>query len=835
MRGIWRLALRFLIRDSRSRELRVLALALVVAVASSTTIGFFSDRLNRTLTNQAATLIGGDLTLTSPSAIPQGWQDYARQLQLQQSRTLTFRTVVFSRDNSLLVSVKAVDQHYPLKGQLLISPAANGTPRVVHGAPETGTLWIEPRVLSGLSAQLPGTLEIGDSDFIASGLIEQEPDASFNFYSLAPRIIMNQQDVAKAKLIQTGSLVTYRYLFSGNEQQINALISWLKPKLTDNQKLTKAGENRSTFTNILNQAEAYLGLATLISILLAGVAIAICSQRYSERHRTNSALLRCLGAKSHHLLLIFAGQIFIIGLAASLLGVLLGGLAQYGLSALLEPLLPQKLAAAGFTPVIAGLTTGMTTAVGFSLPSLLALKRVPPATMLAQRSQTLNPSGGLVYSLATLTMLVLMWRYTQQWSLTLIIALGSLAALLLLLAMAYGLLYLSRRLTLVKQGALAVASRLAWSNLTGHPKASLGQIVAFAVSLMVIALVSLIRGDFINSWQSQLPPRTPNYFAINIQPDQLAASESFFRQHQLDAKLYPMVRGRLTAINDVPVTTAVSQEQRGHNALNRELNLTWSAQLPTVNQLVAGHWWKQTQPNNGIPGVSVEAQLAKNLAINLGDKLTFTIAGRQLQAQVTSLRQVKWDSFQPNFYMIFPPGTLDSFNPSYITSFYLPPEKQPLMRQLAQQIPNITLFSVSDILKQLTSLLTTVTFALNYLFVFVLLASVAMLLGAIEANLAYRLYNGALIRALGASRRQLRLSLIMEFSLLGLLAGFVAAISTELLSYLLYHYTFNLDWHLSPMIWLSLPLSGAVIVGLLVYWGSRKVVQVSPNRLLKSN
>ncbi|MFP5349480.1 MAG: ABC transporter permease, partial [Gammaproteobacteria bacterium] len=471
--------------------------------------------------------------------------------------------------------------------------------------------------------------------------------------------------------------------------------------------------------------------------------------------------------------------------------------------------------------------TGIVLLAGFALPPLSRLRHVPPLRVLRRDLAPLPVRGWVVYGAALAAVTLLMWRYTQSASLTAAVLAGAIAAASILGGVGFLLLRLARRMP----ARVGVAWRFGVNNLWRRARASVSQILAFGLALMAMAVIALVRGDLMSTWQTQLPAATPNHFAFNILPADVAAVERFFSGHGVRAQaLYPMVRGRLIAINDAPVVQAVTKEARDDGAVNRELNLTWTDTLPPDNRITQGSWWDAVAAPMA---VSVEEKLATRLNIKLGDRLTFSIGGEELTATVASLRTVQWDSFHPNFYMIFPRGVLDPYPATYLTSFYLAPPQKPLLRDLVQTFPAVTVLEMERVLAQVRVIVEQVTAAVEFILLFVLAAGLVVLYAALQATLDERLYDGALMRALGASRRQLRAGHLAEFTALGLAAGILAAIGTELIAYLLYGRVFGLDYAFKWQVWLAAPLAGAAILGAAGYIGTRRVVGASPLALLR--
>jgi len=824
----WRLALRLLARDWRAGELHILALAIVVAVGASTAIGFFTDRLGRGMVNQSADFLGADLVLSSPRPVSPAWLAQAREDRLQVSEALQFASVVVNGDALQLTSVRAIDPRFPLRGSLRTAPAPFMTDALTSGIPAPGEAWAAPQLLTRLGLQAGDTVEVGEHTLVIGRVLTFEPGQAGNVFGVAPRLLINVADVPATGVVQPGSRLTYQYLFAAPEPVLNRYRDWLKPQLGPSHQLVGVQEGRRAVGTALERAERFLGLAVIAAIVLAGVAIAMAARRYSERHFDMSAMLRCLGATQRDLLGLYLVQLAVLGLLASAAGCLFGWLAQQGLLMLLADLLPMAPSTTSVWPVLAGLATGVVVLAGFALPPVLRLRGVPPLRVLRRDLTPLPSNAWLVYGLAIAAVILLMWRYTGNAKLTLAVLAGGAAASVILALLGLVLLALGRSV----HAQAGVAWRFGLNNLWRRRGTSVSQILAFGLALMAMAVIGLVRTDLLTTWENQLPDDVPNHFAINILPEQVDAVHAFLNARQVPfSQLYPMVRGRMTTINAEPVRMAVTKEARNDNSLNRELNLTWTLQLQEDNGIVSGRWWRDQ--DHGRPLVSVESKLAQRLGIELDDELGFTVSDQQFSARVASIRSVQWDSFRPNFYMVFPPGVIEQFPSTYMTSFYLEPGDKPLLVELVRNYPAITILEMDLIIAQVERIFRQVTLAVEYVLLFVLLAGFAVLFAALQASLDERLYEGALLRALGASRRQLRTGHLAEFAVLGALAGLVAAIGTECLAWVLYSQVLHFDYSFKWPVWVLAPLVGAMLIGAAGYRGTRSVVERSPVVLLR--
>jgi putative ABC transport system permease protein len=820
------LALRLLWRDSRSGELTILILALVIAVTSSTAISLFADRLQRTMATQASEFLAADLVIKGPAPIPGEWPSKATEFNLAQAQTVEFSSVLIEHDELLLASIKAVSSAYPLRGFLKTTASDYSTETIAHDGPEPGTAWVEKRVLSALKVNLGDALTVGDKKLTVSNIITYEPDKRGDFYSFSPRVMINADDLQATGILQPGSRVNYFFQFSGDSKDLAGFRRWVKPQLNPSQRIMDIHEDRPELGSALERAERYLGLSSIVVILISGVAIAMATRRYTERHFNSTAILRCLGCKQNEILWLYGSQFVVLGLLASAIGCVLGWFAQQGLFLLLRSLLPQQVADPGLLAVFFGFIIGMAVLLGFALPPLLRLKKVPPLRVLRRELEPLPSSAWLIYGLAIGIIGVLVWRYTDDLKMTATIVGVGLVALLLLGLLVYALLRFSRRLL----PHLGLTWRFGLQGLLKNSRGSVGQILAFCITLVAMVLSFTVRTDLINDWHKQLPANAPNHFALNIFPEQQQSFQQDLQQQQINgSQFYPVVRGRLVAINSTPVQQIVSKDSQGENATQRELSLTWTQELPEDNKITAGSWWQDAQTGK----VSVEQKLAKSLKIKLGDQLAFTVGSQQFMATVTSIRELHWDTMKPNFYMIFSPGTLDTFPSTFLTSFYLPENKKEFLNALIKKYPSTTLLEVDLILHQFQTILSQLTEAINYLLYLALMAGFTVLYAAVYATLDSRIHEGALMRTLGANRLFLRKTHVIEFSLLGLISGVLAVIISEAILYALYTHVMHMEYHVNYYLWGLVPLIGILIVGLAGYWGVRNVVNKSPLQVLR--
>lgn len=820
------LAIRFLRRDSRSGELNLLMMALILAVASSTAISVFANRINNTMHYQAAEFLAADLVMSSSEWINKDILERADKMGLNQSQTAEFSSVLMENDEFLLVGVKAVSANYPLHGYLKIREETYAQEQTVYHGPKQGEAWVEARILSALHLKLGDQLMVGEHNLLISKIITYEPDKRGDLYSLSPRLMIHAQDLKTTKILQPGSHVHYFFQFSGGEPRVLDFKRWLKPQLNPSQRLMDIYDDRPELGSALQKAERYLGLSSIVVILIAGVAIAMATRRFSERHFNSTAILRCLGYQQKAVLQLYLWQFLLIGIITSIVGCALGWLSQEFLLHLLRDLLPATIAAASIASVLFGIIIGILVLFTFSLPPLLRLKQVSPLRVLRRDLAPLPSSIWLVYGLAFGLLAALIGQYTRDWQMTLSILGGAALSLVVLGGLIYVLLGASQ--LLLKH--VNLTWRFGLQGLSKNKRTNIVQILAFSITLLAIILSFTVRTDLINDWQKQLPENAPNHFAMNVFADQKEdLSRELTQQGVKISQFYPVVRGRLVAINSLPVQQQVTKDSQGERAIHRDLSLTWTDALPIENKIVAGQWSSVRKP--GL--VSIEQKLAKSLKVKRGDVLTFTVGSEQIKARVDNIRKVDWDTMKPNFYMIFSPGTIEQFAHTYITSFYLPAEQKNILNQLLKKYPAMTVLDVDLLLQQLKRILTQLTAAINYLLYFALLAGFMVLFAAVYTTLDARIYEGVLMRTLGAKRSFLQKIQWIEFSALGLISGILAVLMAQLILYGLYHWVLNMAFNLDLGLCLLFPVASALLIGLAGFWGTRSVVNHSPMRVLR--
>ncbi|MEH6562120.1 MAG: FtsX-like permease family protein [Marinobacter sp.] len=814
-------------RDWRQRDVRVVLAALIIAVATVATIALFASQLQRTLVSSASSFLAADRQLEAENGrpVPEPWITEAVERGLETGRMVEFSTMVFGSDAFQLVSIKAVSNEYPLRGELEIQGASEGSREQVKHGPAPGEVWISPRLLRLLDIQIGDPLEVGSQNLTVSGLLLREPDGGFSLSALAPRVMMHVDDVASTGVIQEGSRVEYIYLFAGNEAALEDYYQWLQPQLEPSHEWEGVRDGE-TFSRSLERAESFLLLGGSLAVLLAAVAVAVASRQYALSQRDTVALLKTLGLGSDGIGRLYLKRLALWGVTGMVGGLLVAlplfWLLTQLLSEALERPVEFQLDSSALTPA---LLTALVSLFAFAYPPIRRLRNVPAMRVLRSQPGETGREALPDMLIAVVAVFGLVWMYAGELSLV-VSLLGGLALLLGTLGLLGGLLVAMLR----KVRGGGHSWRLALVGLYRHRRASLSQIAVFAMTLMLATTLILVRTSLLDDWQAQLPDDAPNHFLINIAPDAVDDVAGYWKERgqPLD-QLYPMVRGRLTELNGQPVKEAVSKDQRV-GALNRELNLTRMDTLPADNNIVEGRWFETGQKD----GVSVEAELAGKLGLVLGDELTFTIGSDKVTETVTSIRTVQWDSMKPNFYMAFPPGGgLTNMPATWITSFYLPREKKSALNEFSRRFPTVSLLEIDNIIERIQEIVRQVTQAIEAILVLILAAALVVMAAVVSATLQDRQREGALLRTLGGRQSLLVRSTMLEFALLGGFAGILGVAAAEAAVWALQFRMFEGDFSWHWQVVLPIPVISAVVLSLFGRWQLRPVLSVSPMLLLR--
>ncbi len=823
------MAWRLLGREYRSGELRLLALALVVAVAAVTAVGFFADRVRQGLEREAHQMLGADLLLIADHAWPVAIAAEAKTRNLKVAETRIFPSMVSAGEKFQLADIKAVSAGYPLRGELRIKRNAGAGDIPARAVPERGMVWLDERMAAALTAKIGDEVRVGRSSLRVGAILTQEPDRGINFFSVAPRLMMHLDDVAATELIQAGSRVTYRLLIAGDTAEMEKFRRWVEPRLGRGERLEDVRNARPEIRTALERAQRFLGFATLLTVVLSAVATALAARRYMQRHLDACAVMRCLGATQRTLLWLHVALFAGLALASALAGCAIGFAAHFVLNTWLSDLLSVSLPAPSLLPAGQGMLAAAVLLFGFALPPVLRLAKVPTLRVLRRELGAPGASflGGYALGLALLAGLMF-WVAGDPslgaW------AVGGFAAA----TIAFGLL---ARLAVRLAGRVRGGGYFGWrhglANLERHALASTLQIVALAVGLLAMLLLTVTRGELLAAWQRASPPDAPNRFIINIQPEQVAPVRELFAASGINVEPAPMVRGRLISIGDVPVSAgSYPEDERAQRLVEREFNLSWRMELPPGNRNVAGRWFESTEAGQGL--ASVEEGLAKTLGIQVGDRLQFSIGGENVPVTVVGLRKLDWDSMRVNFFVLTPPGVIDRFPASYLVSFHLPAAREDMTHRLVERFPNLTVIDIGAIIRQLQAVMDQVARAVQFVFLFTLLAGAIVLYAALVTAFDERRYELSIMRALGARRQQLRQALLTELAAVGALAGLIAGIAAGIVGQVLARKAFQLELAFDPLL---PPLAMAIGIALSVgvgWLGMRRLLESPPLAALRA-
>ncbi len=826
--SVWRLALRSLWRDLRGGELRVLFLAVALAVAALSAVGFFADRLDAGLQRDAAQLLGGDAVLVSDNPPPPGFAQQAQALGLRTVQTLTFPTMARADDAqggaSRLVALKGVAAGYPLRGTLTLQPRAQAPEQAAAGIPPRGEVWADAAVFESLGLQPGDALWLGDLKLRATALIANEPDRGAGFLNFAPRVMLNDADVAASGLIQPASRVTYRLAVAGEPGAVRRYTAWVQQALQGPQgrgmRLESLESGRPEMRQTLDRAGKFLKVVALLAALLSAVAVALAARDFANRHLDDCAMLRVLGLRQRTLAASYAIEFGLASLAASAIGLALGYGVHLVFVRLLAGLVAVDLPLPGLWPLGFGLGVGLTLLVAFGLPPVLQLAQVPALRVLRRDVGALRPASAAVLLLGVAGFAALLLAASADRMLGLIAVGGFAVAVALFAALAYAAIRLLR--ASVRETVAPRWMVLATRQITARPASTVVQVSSLGVGLLALVLLVLLRTDLVSSWRAATPPDAPNRFVINVQPDQAEA----FRQSLAEAGVrnydwYPMVRGRLVAINGRAVTPEQFAEERARRLVDREFNLSHTATQPPHNRIVEGRW---TPEEAG--AISVEEGLAQTLGLKLGDVMRFDIAGQLSEARITSLRKVDWGSMHANFFVIYPVDTLADVPETFLAAFRAPATPG-FDNALVRRYPNITLVDMSATIAQVQRVLNQVIGAVEFLFAFTLAAGLVVLFAAISASREERLHAFAILRAIGARSALLRQVQRAELAGVGLLAGFLAGAVAWGVGWALATQVFGFAWTAPPWVPLASAAVGALLALAAGYFGLRDVLRQS--------
>ena len=824
-----RMAWRQLLRDAAAGDIRILFAALVLAVVAVTAVGFVTDRAERALAIEANRLLGGDAVVRGDAPITGVVREAANAAGLRRTETLSLDSMIRAGEQLRLGDLRALGEGFPLRGSFRIIDAAGADEHDAQGVPAPGTLWMSQSGAETLDAKIGDSIGIGDSQLRLTALVVQEPDASMDYFNVAPKVFLNLADVPATGLVQEGSRLGYRLVVAGDAAAVERFTTIARPALARGQRLETIQDARPEIRSSLDRAGRFLGLAALVSVVLAAVAVAMAARRHSERHLSGTAVMRCLGASQRTLVGIHVGELVLLGLIACTVGVLIAYGLQWAIGSWLQAEMKISIPPAGWLPGLQGYAVGMIVLLAFGAPPVLALRRVPALRVLRRDLDPTEPSAWLVALTGFVGLGALLWWKAGSATLGTAMLLGILATLAVLALLAWLMILLVRRLRSRLRGSL----RYGLANVSRRAGTSVAQVSALGLGLMALLLLTFVRTDLLDRWQLSLAADAPNRFIINVQEDQQAEVNAFMAEQKIAPPvLFPMIRGRLVSLNGKPTSGAdYADDQEAKRRAEREFNLSTAATLRDDNKVTAGQFWNGRTP--ATPELSVEERFAEQLGWKVGDRVAFDIAGQPFEGKITSLRSVDWESFRPNFFVIASPGSMNGYPASYITAVSVPPTQKRFTAQLVERFPNLSVIDVDAVLKQVRSTADQVSTVVQVVFWFSLAAGVLVLLAAVSASQDERLLEGGVMRVLGGSRRQLRLAQASEFAAIGLLSGLVAAIAASVLSGVIATQVFDLPWKANwslAAVGGGLGMLAALVAGL---FATRRVLDAPPSVTLR--
>jgi putative ABC transport system permease protein len=824
MRQAWRMTG----RDWRAGELTMLLLALVLAVAALSSVGFLADRMRQGLARDGRQMIAADFVVRADHPVEPIFANEAKSLGLATAGTTIFASMISStsaQPAARLAAIKGVTSGYPLRGALRIAPGVDAPDAPARGIPAPGTVWVDPALLDALKTKVGGTLKVGTRTFTVAGIITRELDRGFSFVNFSPRLMMRADEIAGTGLVGYGSRVTYRLLVAGPDSQVEQFAKFARAQV-DGGKLRGVGleslsDGQPQVRQTIDRASHFLTLVSLLTALLAAVAIAMAAHRFARRHLDGCAAMRCLGVSQRTLRALFLNEFLALGLVGSAAGVVLGFGGHLVLLGWLGSLVEVDLPPPGVWPALQGIAMGLVLLLGFALPPLLPITRVPPVHVIRRELGDARRVAHAAYGVGGLLFAALLILAAGEWKLGGIVAGGFAAGLLAFGAISRAALWAAARFVRRDRSRAGVGWRYALASLERRSGSSALQITALGIGLMCLLLIGMTRNDLIKGWREATPPDAPNQFLIDIQPDQRAGVLDYLHTHgQPDAVLSPMVRARLVSINGKPVNPDNYDKADAKRLVDREFNLSYTTELPGDNRVTQGTWYGA----DARPQVSIEEGIARTIRVKMGDMLRFDVAGLPVEAPVTSLRKVDWNSFKVNFFVLMPPGALADLPATFITSFHLPDSEARTIDGLVARYPNVTAIDVTPILAQIHRTLAQVIGAVQFLFLFTLAAGVLVLYAALAGTRDERVRESALLRALGASHSQVRSVQVAEFVAVGALSGLMAALGAQGIGYVLASRVFEFHIDFNPWLVPAGVVAGIACAGLSGWLSLRRVL-----------
>jgi putative ABC transport system permease protein len=831
-----------LIRTWRGGELGLILWSLILAVAVVTSVSLLAERIEKALTQESSSFLAADLVVRSSKEAPSEWLEEAARLNVSTAKIMGFASIVFFGDELHLASIKAVQDNYPLRGEIKRSTTPfTRDPNLIESVsygPSKGEAWVDARLLPLLSIQLGDVIELGDITLKISQILVEEPDgSSYSFFGA--RVLMNYADIPASGVIQPGSRVTYRYLMAANDpRDFTDYRAWLEPQLDVHDRLITPDEAQASIADTMDKGRRFLLLAGSIGVVLASIALALASHHFASGQTKTVALLKSWGIPASRVRRLYFQQSLWMGLFGSLVGLVIGFLFHHLLLAIVREWLPIELPSAGLRPWITGLATGLLCLVGFTLPALWHLPSQSPLAVLRQDIIVKPLSSAVRVILGVTAIAGLLFWYSNNVYLTLAILVGFGATALASVVAGFALL----RLAMNYGQRMGSIWRLALANLWRRRSQSLIQMVGFSGAIALLMIMVVVRTSLIDQWQFQLAEDAPNHFLVNVAPYELEGVRQLVDDNQLETEgWYAMVRGRMTEINDQLIT---EDQKDSHESFRRELNLSWTTELPEGNKVAKGQWWdadmlsdfntKTNAQGQRIAPVSLEDELAGELGLELGDRITFSVGGLVFEAEIIGTRTLNWDNMTPNFYFLFPEGMLEEYPRTSMTSLYIPPEKKLLVNDILRGFPTVQVIELDKIIDRIRTIVSQVTRGLEVMTLLILGCGILVMFSAVSLSMSERLQESAILRTLGSSRRLILGIQAIEFTTLGVMAGLLASAGAELSVAMLQRFMFDLPFSMHLWLWYTGPILGGLMVGLLGVGYSRRVVVQPPLEVLRN-
>ena len=828
---IAKLAWQQLFAQFKSGDLRVLLLALILAVTSITAINFFTNRISAHLNAQGGMLLGGDTVIIADHPIPNLFSNIAKKAGLQTASTIEFASMAINNDKNQLAEVKALGAGFPLRGDFNVQFAANKLPINVKSIPKPNEVWLEPRLANALGVNLGDSLELGASQFKVAGILMREPSRGGDMFSFAPRLMMNSQDVAATKLIQFGSRVKYQVLAAGNAKQLAQFSNSVLPLIQRGERVEDVKTARPEIRSALDKAETFLGLSAMVSVVLSVVAMLLASGPFVTRAQESAALMRTFGANKTTVMKISLIQTAILALIGAVFGCLLGFLLQNILAISAGKLFLETLPAPTYTPILIGFTLSFSLLFSIMWPHIQTLKTIPAMRILRNDYAVNSLSTWRLYWPVVLSVVLLILWVAKTMQLALAFILGLLVLCVITSAVAYGISQLLYSLS--QRNAFQNSLGFGLANLKRRLGLSIAQMIGFSLGAMVLMLLMMIKTDLMQAWQGSLPIDAPNRFIINIQPDQVVPVQAFIKDLGVKSpQVFPMIRGRLVAKNNQLISANAFDNERAKRLVSREFNLSSAATMQADNKLLQGRWWRADEAS--APLLSLEEDIAKVLNVAIGDTLTYEIAGSKITLTVTSIRKVEWDSMRANFFAVTPPKALDQFSASYMTAFYLAKNQDNALNKLLQQFTNFTVIDVASIMNQVRDIMQKLTTAVGFVFTFCIVAGLVVLYAALVATREARIRESALLRVLGASRAQTTQAFLIEFACIGAVAALVAVVVASGLSFYLSRFILDIPYQFNGQLAFIAFSAALIFIPLAAWLAIKSYLNVPPKQLLNS-